>query len=194
MLNAKEAALALLTACVSSIWASQLTFDDLPLNAPPPEITADGVTVTFEGLITIAEHSSEYGFGGGAGDNTVYKTNAVPFGGRFLVNEGFAKAEHGPAGLVRTIRFSRAVTAVSMTVADIDAGEGVTIEALDATNRVIRSLVYPASTDADSKALSITFGNLTDIRSIRITGDDPIGIDHLSFSPAEAPPECPPSS
>lgn len=182
MLNMKRVIIASLSVLGTSVWSTQLTFEALPLNVPASDMTADGVTVSFEGLITIAEHSSEYGFGGKAGDNTVIAENPANFGGRFLVNEGFVKAEHCPTNFYRAIRFDPPVRDVSMHIADIDAGEGLTLEALDITNNVLRSLKYPAATAADSKLTHVEFSNLSCISTIRITGDDPVGIDNLSFA------------
>jgi hypothetical protein len=67
-----------------------------------------------------------------------------------------------------------------MYVADIDAGEGIAANAFDEFDALLGTLTFPLT--GNSRVLLLDFGTVTGIRKVTLVGDDPVGIDHLSFS------------
>lgn len=49
------------------------------------------------------------------------------------------------------------------------------------------TLPFPASLGLDSELQLVDFGTVSGIRKVTLVGDDPVGIDHLSFSPPDDP-------
>ncbi len=67
-----------------------------------------------------------------------------------------------------------------MYVADIDAGEGIAANAFNEFDALLGTLTFPLT--GKSRVLVLDFGTVTGIRKVTVVGDDPVGIDPLSFS------------
>jgi len=171
-----------LTLCLSPIVsnAAVIDFNSLgPIGVAPPSISAGGVSVSFSNLeISEIGHIGN-GFGGPAGSNQVFAADQVNFNGRFLTALGFGRAQYRTSGFIRTIQFDKAVKNVSMYVADMDAGESITANAFDEFNTLLSSTLFPKT--GNSLAQLVDFGSLTGIRKVTLVGNDPVGIDNLSF-------------
>tara|TARA_Y100001934_G_C12137991_1_gene671079 strand:+ start:238 stop:867 length:630 start_codon:yes stop_codon:yes gene_type:complete len=154
-------------------------------------ISAGGVTLTFTNLEYGVVPQNGNGFGGPAGSNQVIPADQANFNGLFLTAQGFGTGVFRTSGFVRTIDFDSDVSDVNMYVADIDSGEGITARALDGSNTVLATQIFPASLNLNSRLQLIDFGALGGIRSVELVGDDPIGIDNLSFESAAVPAPAP---
>ena len=149
----------------------------------PPVITAGGVSVTFEALEVAETGGTTNGFQGPAGPNDVIVQDRANFGGRFLTAAGFGQGEFRPDGFVRTISFDSEVTDVELYVADIDIDEGITANAVDESGATLETLVFPGGLGMDGRTQLVSFGELQGIRALTLVGNDPVGIDNLSFAP-----------
>ena len=170
----------------SQTWADTLNFDDQAVNTATPDIVSGNVTVSFDNFFTVAAGSAEYGFGGAYGFNVVYN-DTVNFGGNFLTDMNdatglpYARAAFRPNDFVRSIRFDAPVSDVSMYIADVDAGQGVWINALDGNSNVLSTLTFNLA-GGDELLRYASFAGYSGISQIQIIGNDPIGIDNLSFN------------
>jgi len=176
----------LLAACLTAAvaYAAFIDFNSLgPVGDPAPSISAGGVTVSFSNLEISEIGATINGFGGTEGSNQVVVADQVNFNGQFLTALDFGRAQCRSSGFVRTIEFDTAVTDVSMYIADIDACEGITASAFDESDTLLDTMAFPSSTGLDSKVLLVGFGTLSGIRKVTLVGDDPVGIDNLSFGP-----------
>jgi hypothetical protein len=167
-------------------WAETLNFDDQAVNTATPDLVAGGVNVSFTNFITIAKGSTAYGFGGAYGFNTAYN-DTVNFSGNFLTDMNdatglpFARAAFRPNGFVRSIRFDAPVSDVAMYIADVDASQGVWLNALDSNNNLLGTLNFSLA-GGDGLLRYASFAGYSGISQIQIIGNDPIGIDNLSFT------------
>jgi hypothetical protein len=145
----------------------------------PPSIVAGGVSVSFTNLEISEIGEASNGFGGTAGYNQVVVADQLNFSGKFLTAAGFGRAMYRTAGFVRTIAFDVDVENVSMYVADMDAGESITANAFDEFDTLLSSTLFPRT--GNSRAQLVDFDTLSGIRKVTLVGDDPVGIDNLSF-------------
>lgn len=179
-------ALSLLLAS-SQAWASAMDFDSLSTDIATPDITVNNVTVSFTNLMTIAVGSDTYGFGSTYGRNKVSDNNGH-FNGNFLTayddltGLGFRTGYFRPNNFVSSILFSTSVSDISFYIADVDAGQGVMISALDDLGSVLHTLSFDLA-GGDGLVRLASFDGYSNIRQIQIIGNDPTGIDSLSFNP-----------
>jgi hypothetical protein len=180
----KSVMLVVLFACMTPAFsqAALIDFNGLgPVGDPPPTVVAGGVSVSFSNWEISEIGAAGNGFSGVLGGNQV--ADEENFNGRFLTALGFNRAQFRTPGFVRTIEFDMAVKDVSMYIADIDSGEGITLNAFDESDTLLSTLAYPAAINLDSAVLLVDFGTVTGIRKVTLVGNDPIGIDNLSFEP-----------
>lgn len=167
-------------------WANTLNFDDQAVNTATPDIVSGGVAVSFTNLITIAEGSTAYGFVWSGGSNSVYN-DTLNFSGNFLsaMNDAtglpFARGAGRTLDFVRSIRFDAPVSDVSMYIADVDAGQGIWLNALDSSDNILGTLTF-SLVGGDGLLRFASFAGYSGISQIQIIGNDPIGIDNLSFT------------
>jgi hypothetical protein len=162
--------------------ATVIDFDGVgPVGAAPPTISVGGVSVSFSNLEISEIGELSNGFGGQAGSNQVVAADSANFNGQFLTAAGFARAQFRTPGFVRTIEFDTPVSGVSMYIADVDAQEGITANAYDELGVLLSRMVFPGSLSLDSQVLLVDFGSLSGIRKVTLVGNDPVGIDNLSF-------------
>lgn len=163
-----------------------MTFDSLPAESATPNVSVDGVALSFGNLMTIAVGSNLHGFGGVAGSNAVVASDTGNFNGNFLTALGYSMAMYRPANFTRTINFSADVSNISMYLADVDAGQGITVNLFGASNNLLASSQFAANPSNDSRAILADFNGVAGIRMVTLVGNDPIGIDNLSFTAAQA--------
>ncbi|MDJ0511170.1 MAG: hypothetical protein QNJ64_18225, partial [Crocosphaera sp.] len=159
-----------------------------PLNGVATPISGGGVTVSFEGLNLIEVGQSDGGFGGQAGFNQVVASDQSNFNGRFLTAPG-GRAVFRASNYRRAINFSEPVDHVCLYIADIDSGQGVKVKVANEKGESLYAKAFPASTGAEATVTKFDFSQLEGIKTIEIIGDDPIGIDNLTFESLETEPE-----
>ena len=166
---------------VQTAGASLITFETAgEVGSLPDPIVVDGIEVSFSNLIVNEVGSNVYGFGGGAGSNKeVYASSAENFSGKFLTAPG-RKGSYRSADFPRYINFDFEVSDVEMYIADIDGGQGVIVEAFGIQNNLLHTLSF-SETKADSVATLVSFIGYSGITQVVVRGNDPIGIDTLSF-------------
>ncbi len=181
--------LVVLIACLTPALSQAvlIDFNSLgPVGDPPPTVITGGVSVSFSNLEVGEVGGVTNGFVVGIGvpqNNGVVVADQANFNGRFLTALGFGLAVFRSPGFVRTIEFDMAVTNVRMYIADIDVGEGITANAFDESDTLLSMLVFPLG--QDGRVQFVDFGTLSGIRKVTLVGDDPVGIDNLSFEPVE---------
>ncbi|MEL7036609.1 MAG: DUF642 domain-containing protein [Cyanobacteria bacterium J06592_8] len=151
------------------------------LNAAAQTISSGGATVSFSNLNVIKTGDTKGGFGGQAGKNQVIASDRSNFNGRFLTGGG-STAAYRPTNYTRAINFSKPVNNVCFFVADIDSGEGITVKAKDAKGTSLYSKNFPSSLKKDTALVTFDLSKIEGIKRIELVGNDPIGIDNLSFN------------
>ncbi|MGB3508661.1 MAG: DUF642 domain-containing protein [Microcoleaceae cyanobacterium] len=151
------------------------------LNTAAQPISSGGVEVSFEGLNVIEVGSSKGGFGGKAGQNQVISSDQANFNGRFLTEPG-ARASFRQSNYRRAIDFSQPVNNVCLFVADVDSGQGIKVKVLNSNGESLYSKSFPSSTGADTSLTTFDLSKLEGVKRIEMVGDDPVGIDNLSFN------------
>ncbi|GGA16848.1 DUF642 domain-containing protein [Okeania sp. KiyG1] len=151
------------------------------LNAAAEPISSGVVTVSFEGLNVIEVGSSRGGFSGSAGPNQVISSDRVNFNGRFLTEPGARGSLRG-SNYSRVIDFSQPVNNVCLFVADIDFGQGITLEVSNSKGESLYSNSFPSSTRADASLTTFDLSKLEGVKRIEMIGSDTVGIDNLSFN------------
>lgn len=152
------------------------------VNSVPPNIVSDGITLSFTNLVVSETDQRANGFNGAptGGDNNVQVSDQVNFNGKFLAEPGgFGIARS--RGFVRIIHFDADVADLRFYVADIDYGEGITVNAFDGLNNLIVTMSFPSSLGLNGKLQLVDFAGYNTIRKVKLVGNDPIGIDNLSF-------------
>ena len=144
-----------------------------------PAVTADGVTVTFGGLIVTEVGNRDFGFSGTAGPNQVVESDRAELSGRLLTGEG-PLGGFRTNGYVRSFDFDRPVDAVTLSIADIDVGERVVVTAFSESGAQIAVQDY-SDIRLDSRVEILDWRNVTGISRITMVGNDPVGIDNLRF-------------
>ncbi|MBP0019492.1 MAG: hypothetical protein J7647_18315 [Cyanobacteria bacterium SBLK] len=179
--------------CPNAIGRTLLDFNAAgPLNAAPHPISKDGVTVSFKALTFIETESTLIGFvSGSKGEfepNQVRPSDRANFNGRFLTTPNKPGV---PLSLTyrRAIDFSRPVNKVCFFIADIDYGQRIKVNVLNAKGESFYSFAFPSSTSSDYALIPFDLSKLNGIKTIEIIGEDPIGIDNLSFVVPPKPPE-----
>ncbi len=162
-------------------WASLIDFESVALETVNPTVTVDGVTASFDNLITLTTGQISYGSGnlGFAPSNSV--TNTTNFSGHFLSASCCGYGAYRPWNYTRTITFDNPVNDISMFVADLDAGQRAIISIFDSANTLLHSIDY-AGVIADKFATLVDFTGYSSVSKITVVGDDPIGIDNISFT------------
>ena len=188
-LVATSGSLSSATSAAFGISATLVDFNGIgPVGQAAPSILAGGVTISFTNLEVseIGELSNGFITRSGIAANQVLHAERTHFNGQFLTARGFSLAENRPRGFVRTIAFDSDVTHVSLYVADIDFSGGITATAFDRNGSSLLSLSFPGSLGLDARVQLVDFGTVAGIREVTLVGNDPVGIDNLSFiSPAE---------
>jgi len=184
----KSSIFGLLLLISSTSHAALITFDDVTqLGTLTPDITTEGVTVSFGNLQTIDSTFSTAGFGGSAGANVVVSEDQLDFSGNFLTAYGYGRGQFRPTDFERLISFDIAVADVGMYLADIDAGQDTILQALDIDGNILDQIALSANIINDSRAIYAGFDGLSGIGSLLIIGNDPLGIDNLSFTSTAVP-------
>ena len=192
-MNTIKSVITLTILAFSSLSHSALiTFEDVTnLNTLTPDIVADGVTVSFNNLITINNTITTAGFGGNCGGytcfNEVVPEDQINFSGNFLTAYGYGRGQYRPTDFERLIEFDQTVSNVGMYLADVDGGQGITLQALDISGNLLDELFIEGIIQNDVQTVFAGFNGLSGISSVIISGNDPIGIDNLSFSTATVP-------
>lgn len=136
--------------------------------------------------MTIAENSTSYGFGSSYGLNTVSASDRVNFSDNFLTaindatNYKYSTGEYRPTNFLRSIYFDSPVSGVAMYIADVDSRQGVLLNALDASKNVLSTITFNLL-NGNNLLRYASFAGLSGISQIQIIGDDPVGIDNISF-------------
>lgn len=180
------AALVAVAAFAPTAQASLVSFDALPVESVTPALQVDGVTLNFDNLMTIAAGSTLHGFGGIAGTNRVQASDQASFSGNFLTASNYGLGQYRSHGFTRTISFSAAVSDVALYLADVDAGEGITVNLFNAANTLLESRYFTGTAANDSRAILADFAGMGGVRAMTLVGNDPIGLDNLSFTAAPA--------
>ncbi|MEM9753066.1 MAG: hypothetical protein AAF916_06735 [Planctomycetota bacterium] len=161
-------------------------FNDLPGGGSVIDpIDVNGTQLVFENLVSVEVGSNGFGFNGTLPTgafvrNQVIEADRSNLNGVFLTAP-FSNTTFRPDGFVRSIRFSQPVFDLSVFVADIDAGQGMTAKAFDDNGLQLSSEPFPASLNLGLRTQEINFGNAFSVSEITFVGDDPIGIDNLFF-------------
>ena len=172
-------------ACLEGDKTALIDFDTAePLNGKANAISGGGVTVSFEGLNVLTVGASQGGFGGQAGANQVIASDQANFKGRFLTEPG-ARAAYRPKNYRRAINFSEPVDHLCLSMADVDSGQGINVKVLNAQGKTLYTKAFPSSTGADAALTKLDLSDLEGIKTIEMIGDDPIGIDNLTFASLE---------
>ncbi len=151
------------------------------LNAAAKPISTGGVTVSFDSFNVIQTGDTKGGFGGKAGKNQVIASDRGNFNGRFLTEVG-STASFRPNNYTRAIDFSKPVNNVCFFVADIDSGQGITVKAKDAKGTSLYSKNFPSSLKRDTALTTFDLSKIEGIKRLELVGNDPIGLDNLSFN------------
>ncbi|AOX00751.1 hypothetical protein BJP34_16035 [Moorena producens PAL-8-15-08-1] len=168
--------------CSEGPKANRIDFNSAePLNAAAQTISSGGVAVSFDNLNVIKTGDTKGGFGGKAGKNQVIASDQGNFNGRFLTGGG-RTAAYRPSNYTRVIKFSKPVNNVCFFVADIDAGQGIRVTAKNAQEVSLYSQNFPSSVNNDNALVTFDLSKIEGIKRIELVGNDPIGIDNLSFN------------
>ncbi|NEP79497.1 MAG: hypothetical protein F6K39_15770 [Okeania sp. SIO3B3] len=153
-----------------------------PLNGAPAPISIGGVTVSFEGLkvIEVGSNFKKVGFNSPAGENQVIASDRTNFNGRFLTARSGGKK--APKDHKRVISFSQPVNNVCLFDADIDLSQGIKLNVLDSEGKTLFSQKYPKTLKANGILTTFDLSKLEGVKTIELIGDDPTGIDNLSFA------------
>ncbi len=151
------------------------------LNAAAKPISSGGVKVSFDNFNVAQVGVRKGGFGGKAGSNQVIASDRGNFNGRFLTGGG-GTAAYRSSNYTRAIDFSKPVNNVCFFVADIDSGQGITVKATDAKGGSIYSKNFPSSLKRDTALTTFDLSKIEGIKRLELVGNDPIGLDNLSFN------------
>ncbi|MEA5532390.1 hypothetical protein [Crocosphaera sp. XPORK-15E] len=179
--------------CLEGDQATLIDFNkEETVNGKAAPISSGGVTISFEGLNVIEVGQSQGGFGGQAGPNQVIASDQGNFNGRFLTEPG-NRAAYRPINYRRAITFSEPVNHLCLYMADIDSGQGINLKVLNAQGESLYTKAFPSSTGADASLTKLDLSQLKGIKTIEMIGDDPIGIDNLTFSSVATEPKPEPT-
>lgn len=167
---------------------------DVDEGAPVPDLSVDGVLVSFENAIVARYGAPLFAFTLGDLDDIGWEAPFYNRGNIFITDalgDGDENLHAIPSGPI-IVNFDAPVTGLRFLVADIDLGEEVTAQVSDAAGELLGSIV--TSDGGDGLNTLFDFGAITGIHSLSIdfsktqaNGNAAIGIDNIEFAAVPEP-------